>query len=224
MSKFVKPPIIARFFTGNGVIWDIPTSEKKIYLTFDDGPIPELTPQILNILNIYGIKATFFCVGDNIRKYPEVFNSILQNNHDIGNHTYNHLSGWKTPLQEYLDNVEKFDKLFHTPLLRPPYGKITPMQIYKLSSVYRIILWSVLTYDFDENLSGHECLQIAKENVYNGAIMVFHDNLKAADRMLFALPRFIEYCLKEGYTFHLISEELSLPIERKSLLGKILSV
>jgi peptidoglycan/xylan/chitin deacetylase (PgdA/CDA1 family) len=224
MSKFIKPPTIARFFTGNGVVWNFSDTEKKIYLTFDDGPIPELTPKIIDLLNIYGVKATFFCVGDNIRKHPDTFELILKNNHDVGNHTFNHLNGWKTPMQDYIDNIEKFDQIFHTPLLRPPYGKITPMQIYKLSLKYRIILWSVLTYDFDVTLSGYECLKVAIENIYNGAIVVFHDNLKAADRILFALPRFIEHCLAEGYTFHLVSEALSLPIQRESFLGKILTI
>lgn len=215
---------MARFFTGNGVIWDFKETEKKIYLTFDDGPIPELTPKIIEILNRYQVKATFFCVGDNIRKHPEMFDLILANGHGVGNHTFNHLNGWKTPLQEYLDNVEKFNQLYKTPLLRPPYGKISPLQAYKLSANYRIILWSVLTYDFDKSLSGYECLQIAKDNVYNGSIVVFHDNLKAADRMLFAMPRFIEYCLAEGYTFHLIQDDLTSQPHRTSFLKKVRSI
>lgn len=223
MNKHIKPPQIARLITGNGVVWDIPTTEKKLYLTFDDGPIPELTPLILDILNEYNVKATFFCVGENIKKHPEIFNLLLKNNHDIGNHTYNHLNGWKMSGSTYVKNVKKFDKLFYTPLLRPPYGKIKPVQIFKLATTHRIIQWSVLTCDFDETLSGYECLQIAIGNIYNGAIVVFHDNIKATQRVLYALPRFIEYCLAEGYTFHLISEELKYPMQHKSKLGKFIS-
>ncbi len=223
MNKFIKPPSVARLITKNSITWDFPTDEKKIYLTFDDGPIPELTPQILEILKKYDVKATFFCVGENLKKHPETFNLVLQDNHDIGNHTYNHLNGWHISGSAYIKNVKKFDKLFYTPLLRPPYGKIKPIQIYKLATAHRIIQWSVLTYDFDQTLSGQECLQIAIDNIYNGAIVVFHDNIKATERVLYALPRFIEHCLAEGYSFHLISQVVEYPFNHKSNLGKIIS-
>ncbi len=223
MNKYIKPPSIARLITKNSVVWDFPTQKKKLYLTFDDGPIPELTPLILKILKKYNVKATFFCVGDNIKKYPDTFDLLLQDNHDIGNHTYNHLNGWRISGPAYVKNVKKFDKQFYTPLLRPPYGKIKPTQIYKLATSHRIIQWSVLTYDFDQTLSGDDCLQIAINNIYNGAIVVFHDNIKATERVLYALPLFIEYCLAKGYTFHLISEEIKYPFRHRSKLGKIIS-
>ncbi len=207
MTRFVQPPFLAKFFTGNGVVWDLPCDKKNIYLTFDDGPIPELTPKILKILNDYKIKATFFCVGENIIKHQELFNQILINNHEIGNHTFNHLKGWQTPNEIYFENINKFNSLYPTKLFRPPYGKIKPSQIYKLSNDYRIILWSVLTYDFDKTLSGYDCLQLALDNIYNGAIVVFHDNIKASDRLLFALPRFIEKCLAQGYSFNLFPQQ-----------------
>lgn len=220
MNKYIKPPKVARLVSGSEVVWDIPTTEKKIYLTFDDGPIPELTPKILDILAQYQIKATFFCVGDNIHKNPDILKKVLAQGHHVGNHTYNHLNGWKTPLKEYLKNVKRFNSQYHTTLLRPPYGKITPMQIHKLSPSYRIVMWSLLTYDFDKNIDGETCLQLATENLYNGCIVVFHDNVKAAERVLYALPRFLDHCLSNGYTFHLIADDITPPSNLKSIFDR----
>lgn len=220
MNKYIKPPKVARLVSGSEVIWDIPTTEKKIYLTFDDGPIPELTPKILDILAKYQIKATFFCVGDNIHKNPDILKRVLAHGHHVGNHTYNHLNGWKTPLKVYLKNVKRFNSQYHTTLLRPPYGKITPLQIRNLSPSYRIVMWSLLTYDFDKNIDGETCLQLAIENLYNGCIVVFHDNVKAAERVLYALPRFLEYCIAKGYTFHLIADDITPPSNLKSIFDR----
>lgn len=208
MNNYIKPPAIVRLVAGKRVVWDIPTQEKILYLTFDDGPIPELTPAILDILNQYHVKATFFCVGDNIKKHPDVFKQVISQGHHIGNHTYNHLNGWKTRVDDYVKNVNLFKRHYQTNLFRPPYGKIRPRQILQLSPSNQIIMWSVLTYDFDTRIDGNQCLQNAIDHIYNGAIVVFHDNIKAAERVLYALPKFLDYCLKNGYKFRLISDDL----------------
>ncbi len=200
-KRYIKPPFFARNFSNLGAIWEKPSAEKILYLTFDDGPIPELTPFILDILKLYNIQATFFCVGENIIKNKLLFNKIIQNNHKVGNHTFNHLNGWTTSNKNYFENIEKFQNIFQTNLFRPPYGKIKPSQIKYLNNFFDIILWSVLSYDFDKSLTPFNCLQIVNENIYNGAIVVFHDNVKAKDRITFALPRFIEECLVKGYKF-----------------------
>lgn len=185
----------------------MPSGNKTLYLTFDDGPIPEVTYTVLDILEQYGIKATFFCVGHNIEKHPEVFLEIIKRGHSIGNHTYNHLKGWKTTLGKYLENVDQFDRHTKTELFRPPYGKITPLQLYKLKNKYKIILWSVLSFDFDQSTSPEKCLQNVIKYTEDGSIIVFHDSLKASKNMLFALPQFIEHFQNLGYKFDTISKE-----------------
>ncbi len=215
MSNYIKPPGFARLVSGKNVIWEIPSQEKILYLTFDDGPIPNLTPAILQILSQYNVKATFFCVGENIKKHPDVFKQIIDQGHHIGNHTYNHLNGWKTANDKYVHNVNLFKKHYQTNLFRPPYGKIKPIQILRISSVYKIIMWSVLTYDFDQRIDGEQCYKNAIENITNGSIVVFHDNIKASERVLYALPKFLSYCLENGYTFRLISPDL--PLRRRKV-------
>jgi peptidoglycan/xylan/chitin deacetylase (PgdA/CDA1 family) len=207
MKKHIKPPFIARILTRKSIFWEMPPTEKVIYLTFDDGPIPELTPKIVELLNSYQIKATFFCVGENIRKNPKEFELIIQNKHDVGNHTYNHLNGWKTDNKTYYKNFLKSEATYKSTLFRPPYGKIRPYLLAKIAKTHAVILWSVLTYDFSPKVNGEECLQIAIKNLHNGAIVVFHDNIKAADTMLYALPRFIEYAISQGFSFRLLSSD-----------------
>ncbi|MCD6543211.1 MAG: polysaccharide deacetylase family protein, partial [Flavobacteriaceae bacterium] len=186
---FAKTPkIIQNVFSD--FIWRIATDKKEIYLTFDDGPIPEITDWVLKTLDEFNIKATFFCVGDNIRKYPKIFQSILQHNHAIGNHTFNHLNGWRTNTKKYLDNVEKAEDIIaiiHTKVLsfgknigwnkqqnlkifRPPYGKIRPSQRKALQKKgYQIIMWDVLSADFDQNISKEKCLKNVVKSVENGS-------------------------------------------------------
>lgn len=182
----------------------MPEGKKRIFLTFDDGPIPEITPSILQLLTDYQIKATFFCVGENIQKYPHIFEQILNEGHEVGCHTFNHLNGWKTPKEEYIQNISKCNNYIQTNLFRPPYGKATPAQIELIKEDYFTILWSVLSGDFDISISGEQCLQNVINNTEDGSIVVFHDNIKAKNRLMFALPRFIEYFLSQGFAFESI--------------------
>ncbi|MGE5383452.1 MAG: polysaccharide deacetylase family protein [Omnitrophica WOR_2 bacterium] len=177
----------------------------KLYLTFDDGPIPEVTPQVLEILKRYNAKATFFCVGDNVRKYPQVYDLILKDGHSTGNHTYSHLKGIKTDNQQYFKDIEKCRELVHSDLLRPPYGKIGYHQVKVLEKNYKIIMWSVLTGDYDHKLTKEEVLDNAINHCKDGSIIVFHDSIKAYDRMIYALPALLEHCSLKGFRFDKIS-------------------
>ncbi len=186
------------------LIWDVKPGKPCIYLTFDDGPIPIVTPFVLNILKQYYAKATFFCIGDNVNKHPDIFEQVKNAGHAIGNHTYNHLKGWDTADDIYLQNTIKADKLLHTNLFRPPYGRIARSQIKLLKSVkpgIKIIMWDVLSGDFDVKLSPGKCLQNVLKHTKSGSIVVFHDSLKAYERLEYVLPRAMEVWSKEGYEF-----------------------
>ena len=163
--------------------WSIPTKEKTVYLTFDDGPIPKVTPWVLDQLKAFGFKATFFCVGDNIKKYPEVFERIINEGHSVGNHTYNHLNGWTSDNINYFHNIRACAQQMNTKLFRPPYGRLKPKQAQFLQRHYDIIMWSLLSGDFDPNISKEMCLENVVSNLYPGSIIVFHDSLKAFDKL-----------------------------------------
>ncbi len=182
-------------------IWRIPTKEKKLHLTFDDGPIPEVTPWILNLLKEYNAKATFFCVGDNIKKYPEIFQMIKDEGHTVGNHSFNHLSGWKTENITYFHNVRYCASLVNTKYFRPPYGRIKPKQAQFLQRHYKIVMWDVLSGDFDTNISSEQCLQNVLDNAKEGSIVVFHDNIKSKEKLEYALPRVLENYRQQNYSF-----------------------
>ncbi|WP_130733496.1 polysaccharide deacetylase family protein [Flavobacterium sp. J27] len=210
---WVKTPAFISWFFHN-YIWRIYTSEQKIYLTFDDGPIPEITEWVLDLLKKENINATFFCIGDNIEKYPEIFKRILKEKHAIGNHTYNHLNGWKANTTSYIENfnlchktIEKHSSGFHfTKLFRPPYGKIKNKQAIRIiRKEYKIVMWDILSYDFDINTSPEKCLENVIKNVSKGSIIVFHDSLKAHKNLQFALPKTIEILKQKGYVFETIS-------------------
>ena len=173
-----------------------------VYLTFDDGPIPEVTPQVLAILAQYKVKATFFMVGENIDKHPEVFEQVIKAGHSIGNHTYNHLKGWKTPYTMYMENTDRCaDRIQNTDLFRPPYGKATLRQRYALHKKgYRLIYWDILTRDYDKNVTPEQMLANIKKNTRPGSIINFHDSLKSNERMLTVLPQAIEWLQAQGYT------------------------
>jgi peptidoglycan/xylan/chitin deacetylase (PgdA/CDA1 family) len=193
------------------LIWNVKQSSRCIYLTFDDGPIPIVTPFVLNILKQYNAKATFFCIGDNVRKHPDIFEEVKKDGHAIGNHTYNHLKGWKTEDNTYLENFTKTDNLLHTNLFRPPYGRIKRSQVKLLKKAkpgLKIIMWTVLSGDFDINLKPEKCLGNVLKNTSSGDIVLFHDSLKAYERMEYALPRAMEYWSKEGYEFKGLNQNL----------------
>jgi peptidoglycan/xylan/chitin deacetylase (PgdA/CDA1 family) len=192
-------------------VWDLPNNENKVYLTFDDGPTPEITEWTLNLLKEYNAKATFFCIGDNIRKYPEIFQKVIANGNSIGNHTYNHLNGWKTSTSDYTENAKLYEtehcKLSteHCQLFRPPYGKIKPSQSKILRKLgYKIIMWDVISYDFDATITKEQCLENVLKNVQSGSIIVFHDSKKAFQNLEYVLPRTLEFLKEKGFVFEKI--------------------
>lgn len=192
------------------LIWDSDKRDRTIYLTFDDGPIPIVTPFVLNILEQYKAKATFFCIGENATKHTDIFAKVKAAGHAIGNHTFNHLKGWDTADDVYLNNFAKAGDLLNTRLFRPPYGRIKRSQI-KLLKQHRpnlqIIMWDVLSGDFDMELSPEKCLHNVLKNTQPGSIIVFHDSLKAFERLEYALPRAMEVWSNEGYTFGCLNQD-----------------
>ncbi|MGY5351436.1 polysaccharide deacetylase family protein [Wenyingzhuangia sp. IMCC45533] len=183
--------------------------EKEIYLTFDDGPIPEITPWVLNQLEKHSAKATFFCIGDNVQKNPEIFEQILEQNHAVGNHTFSHLKGWNIETKKYVEDTILAENLFpknvSQKLFRPPYGKLTGNQSNELQKLgYKIIMWSVLSGDFDQNLSAKQCTKNVIKNCNKGDIIVFHDSIKAFPRLKETLPAVLKHLTEQGYTFKLI--------------------
>jgi peptidoglycan/xylan/chitin deacetylase (PgdA/CDA1 family) len=198
------------------LVWEFSVTDKKIYLTFDDGPIPEVTPWVLDQLKQYNAKATFFCIGANVEKHPEVYNEVISQGHSIGNHTQHHVNAWKVSnatyisdsvlCKETLQNVLKSSKRVATNLFRPPYGKITPQLAKKLREIgYTIVMWNVLSGDFDIDLSQEKCLANVINNTEAGSIVVFHDSLKAYDKLRFVLPKVLAHFSNLGYTFERIT-------------------
>jgi peptidoglycan-N-acetylglucosamine deacetylase len=181
------------------LLWQVKTDEKTIYLTFDDGPIPELTEEILKILKKFNAKATFFCVGENVKNYEKIYARILEQGHATGNHTHHHLKGWTTNYKDYIEDIREAGTYIDSALFRPPYGLMTYRQAKTLSKDYQVVMWTILTKDYDPAVSEEECLQNAIQGVRPGAIIVFHDNIKALEKVLYALPRLLEYMEKEGY-------------------------
>jgi len=185
-----------------GATWRKSRHEKVIYLTFDDGPIPEITPWVLDILDQYQIKATFFCVGENVMRYPEVYQDILSRGHRTGNHTYNHLRGFFKETRCYLDNVEKASQYIDSDLFRPPHGEMRRAQLKVLRKKYQVIQWDLITRDYNSKLSEEKVLSIVKRYSRNGSIIVFHDSLKAERNLRYALPKAIEFLIEKGYRFN----------------------
>jgi len=202
MNMVKTPWLLKKLFPK--LIWEVKSSARCIYLTFDDGPIPIVTPFVLNILKQYNAKATFFCIGDNVRKHPDIFEQVKTGGHAIGNHTYNHLKGWVTPDKTYADNFLEADKLLDVKLFRPPYGRIKTSQVKLLKNTkpgLEIVMWSVLSADYDTTLKPEKCLANVLKHTGNGDIVLFHDSLKAQERMEYALPRALEYWSNEGFSF-----------------------
>jgi len=199
----IQFPDLLRPFLGK-LLWRKNSSEKVIYVTFDDGPVPEVTPRVLDMLDEYNLKATFFCVGENVEKYPELYNDILRRGHKTGNHTYNHLKGISVSTEDYVANVKKAAGLIESRLFRPPYGRINLKQKRALQKEYEIVMWDVITQDYNKNLSPNNILQNIKRYSRNGSLVVFHDSIKAERNMLTVLPRAIEYWNSRGYRFEVL--------------------
>lgn len=209
----IKTPPFLKFIFHNW-IWRFSAKEKVIYLTFDDGPTPEITDWTLNELKKYEAKATFFCIGKNIAKHPETFQKIIEEKHAVGNHTDNHLNGWKTTTEAYLKNIEDSEKYFeeyleastkNSKLFRPPYGKLSLSQSKQIRKMgYKIVMWDILSADFDVEISKEKCLENVIRNIQNGSIVVFHDSVKAAEKLKFVLPQVLEYYTDKGFAFNRI--------------------
>ena len=212
----VKTPRVVKQLFSN-YVWDVPTTEKVIYLTFDDGPTPEITDWTLQILKQYKAKATFFCIGNNVEKYPDIFKNILDNGHAIGNHTQNHVKGWNTKTEDYLESAKNCESVYKsevynlniktdtsliTNLFRPPYGQISPKQGQKLTQLgYKIIMWDVLSFDWNHRVTKERCLKNVLNKTAPGSIIVFHDSVKASRNMQYALPKVLAHFSEKGYAF-----------------------
>jgi len=202
----VKTPVVAKKMFPN-YVWDVATPKKELYLTFDDGPTPKITNFTLDILKKYNAKATFFCIGANIEKYPGIFQQILNDGHRIGNHTQHHIKGWTTKTKDYLKNVEEAQveiekNNYKTDLFRPPYGQIKPKQGKKLIALgHKIIMWDVLSFDWEQDVSAEQCLENVISKSKSGSIIVFHDSFKASKNMMYALPKVLEIFSKNGFEF-----------------------
>ena len=195
----VKTPWWLKQIFSSALIWKMPAEKNEIYLTFDDGPHPEITPFVLDQLKRYNAKATFFCIGKNVQQYHYVFRRILDEGHSVGNHTYNHLNGWKSSDKEYFENIILAKKHIDSNLFRPPYGGISGFQVQQLKATFKIIMWDVLSGDFDMNLSPQLCLENVLTNTRPGSVIVFHDSEKAFPRLEYALPKALEFFEEKGF-------------------------
>jgi len=203
MFYSVKTPWWLKLLYKN-CIWQIKDTKKVIFLTFDDGPHPSITPFVLDELKKYNAKATFFCIGKNVLQHNDIYRRITTEGHSVGNHTNNHLNGWITNNDVYLQNIEEAKKHINSELFRPPYGKITKFQLQQLATKkfrLRAVMWSVLSGDFDKKLTPEKCLRNVTKNATNGSIVVFHDSEKAFERLRYALPRVLKYFSEQGYSF-----------------------
>jgi peptidoglycan-N-acetylglucosamine deacetylase len=184
-------------------LWNLkPNDDSKIiYLTFDDGPIPEVTPMVLELLDQYNAKATFFCVGDNVKKHPQIFQSLLKKGHSVGNHTFHHKNGWNTNSIEYLEDVKQCGELFKTNWFRPPYGKLRPSQAKEIEKTYTIVMWDILSRDFDPSYTPEKCTEHVIKNIKSGSIVVFHDSIKASENMFPCLRITLKTFSEQGFVF-----------------------
>lgn len=199
----IKTPNLLKFIFKN-LVWRFSSKEKVLYLTFDDGPTPEITEWTLQELKKYNAKATFFCIGKNIAEHPDIFQKIIEEKHSVGNHSNNHLNGWKTKTEDYLQNMEDAEKYFenNSKLFRPPYGRLTLKQSKEIRKKgYKILMWDVLSADFDPAVSNEKCLENVIRNIQNGSIIVFHDSVKASEKLHFVLPQLLEYYSAKGFHF-----------------------
>ena len=180
--------------------WEVKEDDNAVYLTFDDGPHPEITPWVIDQLNQFNMKATFFCVGDNARKFPETIDHIKQTGHQLGNHTMHHIKGWNTSTEDYIKDIEACQQHVPSDLFRPPYGRISKEQIQQLKQKFRIIMWTILSCDFDKKLNQEKALRGLKNKTRKGSIIVFHDSVKAEKNLRFLLPQYLQFLNHKGYT------------------------
>lgn len=199
----VRPPSFLRWIYPNA-IWHLPSDSKILYLTFDDGPTPFITEKVLELLDEYKAKATFFCIGKNIEQHPGIFNLIKEKGHHVGSHTYSHLNGWKSKAEEYINDYVKGRELSHTNLFRPPYGRVLLMPLQVIQKQDKVIMWDILSKDYDKDLSHEEVYANVIRNLKPGSIIVFHDSEKAKKNLLVVLPRLLEYLSQQGYTLEAI--------------------
>lgn len=195
-----QPPLLYRMLFPE-TVWRMPMKHKAVYLTFDDGPIPEVTPWVLDTLDRYGIKATFFMVGDNVRKHPETFRMVVECGHSVGNHTMHHLQGSIVTTKRYIADIAEANDYIHSPLFRPPHGIIRWKQAAAIKSDMRIVMYDLVTRDYSKKLNGEQVLDNVKRFTRNGSIIVFHDSLKSEKNLRYALPRAIEWLKENGYEF-----------------------
>jgi len=196
-------PFWLRWFYPN-ITWHKSRKEKFVYITFDDGPIPVVTPFVLNTLKKFNCHATFFCIGENVDKHPSILSDLISAGHTIGNHTYNHLKGWNSSNKDYIENVIKSSTITSTRIFRPPYGRIKKSQIKEIKSYNpstEIVMWDVLSGDYDERISKEQCVRNVLKHCKNGSIIVFHDSLKAFGHLEYALPVVLENLSRQGYQF-----------------------
>lgn len=196
----VSPTLITQKLLNN-LIWKIPDTKNKLFLTFDDGPTPEITFWILKTLKEYNAKATFFCLGKNVEKHPDIYNSIIEDNHSVGNHTYSHVNGWKHKTKDYILDVEMASNNIKTNLFRPPYGKIKISQISKINHTHKVIMWNVLSKDYSVKTSNEECFINVVKYSKEGSIIVFHDSEKAKSNLMYSLPKVLNHFSNLGYEF-----------------------
>jgi peptidoglycan/xylan/chitin deacetylase (PgdA/CDA1 family) len=187
-----------------GCLWDMPVKENTIYLSFDDGPHPTITPFVLQLLKKYNAKATFFCIGENVARYPDIYRQIIDEGHAVGNHTFHHINGWKTTAKDYEADINKAGDYIHSRLFRPPYGRMKRSQLRRLMQVdnkMTVVMWNILAGDWDKDLEPEKCFQRMKKKIRPGDIIVFHDSDKAWDRMSYSLPLVLEEFTRLSYRF-----------------------
>ena len=195
-----QPPKLLRWLYPSA-LWRMNPNERAVYLTFDDGPIPVITPWVVELLGRYNIKATFFMVGDNVHKFPQEYRQVVEAGHRVGNHTFNHLKGLFTSTKEYIENVDQADAFIHSNLFRPPHGLLRRSQYKELSKRYQFVMWDLVTRDYSFRLYGEDVLANVKRYTRNGSIITFHDSIRSESNLRYALPRSLDWLLEQGYTF-----------------------
>ncbi|MBS4013251.1 MAG: polysaccharide deacetylase family protein [Bacteroidetes bacterium] len=197
---------LSEVFYKKSLTWKVKTTEKEVFITFDDGPTESYTEKILEILDCYNVRATFFCLAKNVEKFPELFERIKHSGHSIGNHGYEHLNGWKISREKFLENVFKADKIISSKIFRPPYGGITPCQAKGISKHFKVIMWRTMSRDYSRRMTAEKCLKRLKRNITPGDIIVFHDSESASETTIKVLPEFLKYINEKGYKTSVINE------------------